>query len=480
MESIFKNPQIQQDEEFNQNFIILFNFLTPNRVDSHTFSMSDSFQISNILNNSPIRIPEIVLNASPQFWKFYVDNIYNINKIIQTEKSKQKNDEESFLFKIKLFIEYPEFIEFKYRFDDFRKRIKNKLSISGFKFKIDPDNILETSYNVLAFEEISNWLSTFRISYINNIGVDLGGLTKDWMTKLSKEFTNPKCFLFDSTDKNMSFQPNPLSKYKIPNYKNYFKFAGMFIARCIIQQVCVNVHFTRAFLKQILHRRIRFEDLESVDDEKFNSLNFYLQNDLDNYPEFYFEVDKIENDKIETIELKENGSDIRVNNSNKEEYVQLMAKFYLVDLIHEQIDSFVEGFNSLIPHDEIKHFTPNELNLIICGVPKIDIDDFRENVYCSDKDGLNMFFNVISKWNDEDLAKLLMFITGTSRVPSIGFRYFSEIGKTIKIGFTNNISHMPVAHTCFNELVLPKYLNEETMNQKLRYAMNECDSFQVA
>ena len=58
------------------------------------------------------------------------------------------------------------------------------------------------------------------------------------------------------------------------------------------------------------------------------------------------------------------------------------------------------------------------------------------------------FFNVISKWPQENLEKLLKFITGTSVVPVEGFRYFDKLGGKIGIQFTNsNKNSYPVSHT---------------------------------
>ncbi|KAK8840326.1 hypothetical protein M9Y10_030882 [Tritrichomonas musculus] len=50
------------------------------------------------------------------------------------------------------------------------------------------------------------------------------------------------------------------------------------------------------------------------------------------------------------------------------------------NFIVNQINAFCECFDALIPHEIIKIFTPNQLLLLICGIPDIDIVDLRNNV----------------------------------------------------------------------------------------------------
>ena len=123
---------------------------------------------------------------------------------------------------------------------------------------------------------------------------------------------------------------------------------------------------------------------------------------------------------------------------------------------------------------------------MICGVPEIDVEDFKLN--CRFTGGLykesktvKMFFNVISKWDRESLAKLLMFITGSSQVPIGGFRSFSEMGMPITINCSgNDNSRLPVSHTCTNTLDLPNYTNEKELESKLSFSITECNTFEIA
>ena len=125
-------------------------------------------------------------------------------------------------------------------------------------------------------------------------------------------------------------------------------------------------------------------------------------------------------------------------------------------------------------------FSPSELDLMICGNPIIDINDMRNNTkflypYHNDHPVINMFFNVLSKWNSENLAKFLFFLTGSSQVPVNGFKAYVDMDKQIKIDHKYDKNSLCVAHTCFNKLELPEYDNEDIMNSKLLRAIDECE-----
>ena len=73
------------------------------------------------------------------------------------------------------------------------------------------------------------------------------------------------------------------------------------------------------------------------------------------------------------MELCEGGKNKLVTNENKSEYVQLFAYSKLYMSIAEQIDSFLEGFYEIIPKDLVQIFNYKELELIISGLPSIDV-----------------------------------------------------------------------------------------------------------
>ena len=77
--------------------------------------------------------------------------------------------------------------------------------------------------------------------------------------------------------------------------------------------------------------------------------------------------------------MKTNGRNIAVTEANKREYVQLACQMKMTGSIRTQIKSFLEGFYEIIPKDLISIFNEQEMELLISGLPTIDIDDLKAN-----------------------------------------------------------------------------------------------------
>ena len=282
----------------------------------------------------------------------------------------------------------------------------------------------------------------------------------------------------------MSYKPSNKST-SIPNYLDYFRFAGILIARALVQGICIDIHLTTFVLKQILHRQPNLNDIQDYDVDVYNSLKTIEEcEDIDSL-DLVFAIDRLENGVVKTIPLKPNGEEILVTKENLNEFINLRVNYICKNEIEEQIKSLVNGFDSLISHREIRIFTPNELDLLICGIPEIDIEDFKKNVdygipYDDKHHIIVMFFNVISKWNAEQKARLLFFMTGSSRVPANGFKEFCQMcGKPLLIAPGGDRTKLPQAHTCNNMLCLPEYQNEEEMNDKLLFAIYNVNGFEL-
>ena len=81
----------------------------------------------------------------------------------------------------------------------------------------------------------------------------------------------------------------------------------------------------------------------------------------------------------ETRDLKPNGRNLIVAEENKQEYVHLVCQMKMTGAIRKQIDSFLEGFYDIIPKKLIGIFNEQEMELLIAGLPTIDVDDLKAN-----------------------------------------------------------------------------------------------------
>ncbi|PPR94337.1 hypothetical protein GOBAR_AA26326 [Gossypium barbadense] len=164
--------------------------------------------------------------------------------------------------------------------------------------------------------------------------------------------------------------------------------------------------------------------------------------------------------EVTDYELIPGGRNIKVTEENKHQYVDLIAEHRLTTAIRPQINAFLEGFNELIPRELISIFNDKELELLISGLPEIDMDDMRANTeysgFSAASPVIQWFWDVVQGFSKEDKARLLQFVTGTSKVPLEGFSALQGISGSQKFQIHKaygSPDHLPSAHTKHRKLL---------------------------
>jgi E3 ubiquitin ligase SMURF1/2 len=214
-------------------------------------------------------------------------------------------------------------------------------------------------------------------------------------------------------------------------------------------------------------------------------MRWILENDITGHLENTFCVEQDSFGERKSHELKPNGDDIQVTEENKKEYVKLYVKWRFLQGIEAQFLSLSKGFYELIPQHLLKPFDERELELVIGGLGKIDITDWKKHTrlkHCNqDSNIVKWFWMAVESFDEEKRARLLQFVTGSSRVPLQGFKALQ--GSTGTQGprlFTiqhidGKTESLPKAHTCFNRIDIPPYESFEKMVDKLTLAVeNTC------
>ena len=228
------------------------------------------------------------------------------------------------------------------------------------------------------------------------------------------------------------------------------------------------------------------------------------------------------------VELIPNGKDVAVTNQNRMRYIFLVAKYRLHTEIMPQSNAFLGGFFSVIDAKWVAVFNENELQELVSGPSKIDIEDLRAHtVYSGTFDPehptIVAFWNVVSAFTVEQQRQLLKFVTSTIRVcsschslslsgtaslplfsPVLIFSLLSSClaplqpfagAHTLQSplrGFRDlqpkfcvrtaddDTSRLPTSSTCANLLRLPAYTEESDLRTKLLQAISEGQGFYLS
>jgi E3 ubiquitin-protein ligase HUWE1 len=148
--------------------------------------------------------------------------------------------------------------------------------------------------------------------------------------------------------------------------------------------------------------------------------------------------------------------------------------------IKAQIEAFTRGFHDLVPHSLVSMFNAAELELLISGLPEIDVEDLAAHTdytgYSATSPQVAWFWAVVRGFSKEDLARLVMFVTGSSKVPLGGFAALQGISGPQRFQIHRafgGASRLCTSHTCFNQLDLPEYGSLEELEARLRLAIHE-------
>ena len=285
------------------------------------------------------------------------------------------------------------------------------------------------------------------------------------------------------------FQPNPESHIN-PDHLQFFHFAGRFVAKALMDNQRLDAYFTRSFYKHILSLAPSYPDVESVDAEKAKSLGWMLTHEIDNVLFETFSVESLEFGAAKTVDLVPDGRNIHVTDANKILYVHLISEFILTRAIHTQLSAFLRGFHELIPAQLIAVFNEQEIELMVCGLPDIDLADLRKNIEYrgfngpsasdtssggSDSQLIQWWWQIVSEFTQQEKALLLLFVTGTSKIPLEGFKALQGTNGVTRFTLqkANGVDQLPLSHTCFNQLDIGDYTSIDIMREKIMMAIRE-------
>ncbi|XP_060115785.1 E3 ubiquitin-protein ligase NEDD4 [Heteronotia binoei] len=376
--------------------------------------------------------------------------------------------------------------DYKRKYEFFRKKLKKPTDIPNkFELKLHRSNILEDSYRrIVSVKKAECLKARLWVEFEGEKGLDYGGVAREWFFLLSREMFNPYYGLFEySAADNYTRQINPNSGLCNEDHLSYFKFIGRVAGMAVYHGKLLDGFFIRPFYKMMLQKPITLCDMESVDSEYHSSLKWILENDPTEL-DLRFTVDEERFGQTHQHELKSGGSDLVVTNENKQEYIHLVIQWRFVNRIKRQMAAFKEGFFELIPQDLIRIFDENELELLMCGLGDVDVNDWREhtkykNGYSANHVVIQWFWKGVQLMDSEKRIRLLQFVTGTSRVPMNGFSelYGSNGPQLFTIEHWGSPDKLPRAHTCFNRLDLPPYESFEDLWDKLHVAIENAQGF---
>ncbi|CAH8614444.1 unnamed protein product [Schistosoma haematobium] len=307
----------------------------------------------------------------------------------------------------------------------------SNLVTKNVKVVVSRSNLLVDSFEQIMRLKPHELRCRLFISFTGEEGLDYGGLSREWFFKLSTELLNPMYCLFEyAGGNNYALQINPASSVN-PEHLEYFR-----------------------------------------------------ENNIDECGlDVYFAMDYEVLGELRTHELKPGGRDILLTDANKAEYIDLMVNWRFSRGVEDQTNAFLTGFEDVFPLQWLQYFDERELEVLLCGMQQIDVDDWQSHTTYKKYDARSpqvlWFWKFVRSLTQQRRIRLLQFVTGTCRVPVGGFKNLmgNNGPQPFCIEYIGKDSWLPRSHTCFNRLDLPPYRSYEQLAEKLSYAIDETEGF---
>lgn len=338
--------------------------------------------------------------------------------------------------------------------------------IESLELSVRRDFIVEESLEFLGCMKESQLHSVLRINFTKESGIDAGGVHREWFMLLSELVVDPTLGLFTCTSStDQTYYLDALVEPSAGERHLAQVFAiGRLVGRALLEGEVLGFHLALPLLKIVLGYPLTWEDLALLDPVMHKNLKWMLQNDGADRLGVDFTVTKSASSS-EVVELIPGGSHTPVTDSNKQQYVERLAQYLLVERVSEPLHAFLQGLYQVVPRQILLLFDAEEFDYLLCGSDTIDVGDWERHTKCSkslrNSRVLRWFWQLVRDMPHEYRRRLLQFATGCSRVPLVGFRgltsYDGRICPFTLKGVPYEESAYVRSHACFNRLDLPLY-----------------------
>lgn len=378
--------------------------------------------------------------------------------------------------------------------EDFREALKlhstryTKVEV----LEVGHENIVEEVLGALLTltEEQLNTVN-IKFSIRGEPAVDMDGVTRSVLAKVAAEI-NRDCEKINLRKDNESgfvyFDPTACySTKKQQDTKLSYKGLGRLIGLCLRKSIAgatLPIAFPITIYKWLLGYRIGLTDLSVISPQIANTIHQTCLMDEETLRNVQMTFAVTLESKVNGQEyaLEPNGSDTIVTMENRMTYLSDLVKFHLccfkLGEDNKAMEDLALGVQHLCPRELFNKLSPVSLQLVLEGNHDIDVASWR--MYTEVKHGgydnkvtIELFWKVVASFSEQEKQRLLCFAVGTTTLPANGFAELSPLF-TLVIG-TMTPDKLPVSHTCFHMLLLPRYVSEEDMRSKLLTACWETD-----
>ncbi|KAH8339599.1 hypothetical protein KR067_001005 [Drosophila pandora] len=353
------------------------------------------------------------------------------------------------------------------------------LPVSHFiVLNVTRENLVQDSLRELQRYSQTDLKKPLKIKFHGEEAEDAGGVRKEFFMLLLKDLLDPKYGMFKEYEDSRLIWFADLSF----ETENMYFLIGVLCGLAIYNFTIINLPFPLALFKKLLAKPVDLSDLRQLSPAEANSMQSILDYDGEDFKDVFdltFEISRDVFGESETKCLKPNGNEIAVTLENREEFVNLYVDFVFNKSVDVHYNAFHKGFMKVCSGRVIHIFQPEELMAVVVGNEDYDWQALQDNCeyregYTTGDDTIKWFWEVIHDMTEAEKKSFLLYLTGSDRIPIQGMKALK-----LTIQPTSDERFLPVAHTCFNLLDLPRYKTKERLKYKLHQAIQQTQGFSL-
>lgn len=372
-----------------------------------------------------------------------------------------------------------------------------------FVVTISRDNMVQDAIKALS-NGMFDWDVVHRalkVQFANSeqLAIDQGGVQVEFFKELGAKLIDQDRSGFKRDDE------SKLAWFDFSTHKTLvdFEYIGMLCGLAVYNGCTISVEFPLVMYKLIKYFALRcqrksevvekidpkffdLKDMEEIMPTKARSFKYMLDNpDAVEAMEIPWHLSfRDSKGEKRRLWLKNSSSNRLVTGDYVKEYIEQYLYVWFFTSIQKSFMGFYLGFMHFVPITMVRSFSPEELRTIVEGTKEINVKELKMHTtylgFAYDSTDplktsrtVRYFWNIVDKFDQEELADLLEFVTGTTRIPSGGLAKMRFVIQ--KNGVDDD--RLPSSSVCFSRLLLPEYSSQEKLEKMLRLAIKHSVGF---
>jgi len=178
------------------------------------------------------------------------------------------------------------------------------------------------------------------------------------------------------------------------------------------------------------------------------------------------------------VPLCEGGADRLVLYRDRETFAARVHEYLLYTSVQPQFESFARGFRRVCNSPLFDVLSAEELKAIVSGDKDLDFSRLRQGAqyegYSPTEPYIESLWTVLKAFSVLRRRRFLAFCTGSDVSPAGGLQ---DLRLLVQRHGEEPTMRLPVAHTCFNLLLLPRYSSMEKLRAMLITAVDWTEGF---